>query len=99
MALGATSFPKRSRIGDDQPILLESIQAALRHAHYEILPDDGLYYGEIPECPGIYSTAPTLEACREQLREVLEEWIPLRDHCNLPIPIIDDIDLSIRVVA
>ena len=29
-------------------MLLEYIQAALRRARYEILPDDGSYYGEIP---------------------------------------------------
>lgn len=52
-------------------MLLEYIQAALRHAKYEILPDDGSYYGEIPQCNGVYANAETLEDCREQLREVL----------------------------
>ena len=28
------------------------IQAAMRKAHYELLPDDKLYYGEIPELIG-----------------------------------------------
>jgi hypothetical protein len=45
-------------------MLLEYIQAALRHAKYEILPDDGSYYGEILECNGVYANASTLEACR-----------------------------------
>jgi hypothetical protein len=53
-------------------MLLEYSQAALRHAKYEILPDDGSYYGEIPECRGVYANAATLEDCREQLREVLK---------------------------
>jgi hypothetical protein len=30
-------------------MLLEYIQAELRRAKYEILTDDGSYYGEIPE--------------------------------------------------
>ena len=34
-------------------MLLEYIQAALRHAKFEILPDDGSYYGEITECNGV----------------------------------------------
>ena len=34
-------------------MLLEYIQAALRRAKYEILPDDGSYYGEIIECAGV----------------------------------------------
>lgn len=41
-------------------MLLEYLQAALRHARYEILPDDGTYYGEIPECNGVYANAATL---------------------------------------
>ena len=59
-------------------MLLEYIQAALRHAKYEILPDDGSYYGEISECNGVYANAKTLENCREELREVLEEWVLFR---------------------
>lgn len=61
-------------------MLLEYIQAALRRAKYEILPDDGSYYGEIIECAGVYANAKTLEECREELREVLEEWVLFRVH-------------------
>jgi predicted RNase H-like HicB family nuclease len=80
-------------------MLLEYIQAALHHAKYEILPDDGSYYGEIPECNGVYATASTLELCREELREILEEWVLLRVHKNLSLPEIDCIGLSIKEVA
>ncbi len=80
-------------------MLLKYLQAALRHAHYEILKDDGTYYGEIPECNGVYANAATLEACREQLQEVLEEWVLFRVHRNLPLPIIDSIELTIKEVA
>ena len=54
-------------------MLVQYIRAALRHARYEILADDGSFYGEIPECNGVYANATTLEDCREQLAEVLEE--------------------------
>jgi hypothetical protein len=47
-------------------MLLEYIQAALRHAKYEILPDDGSYYGAISECAGVYANADALEDCRDQ---------------------------------
>jgi predicted RNase H-like HicB family nuclease len=80
-------------------MLLEYIQAGLRHAKYEILPDDGTYYGEIPEFNGVYANANTLEECREQLREVLEEWVLLRVHRNLRLPVVDGIGLSIVEVA
>jgi hypothetical protein len=29
-------------------VISQYLSAALRKAHYEILPDDGSYYGEIP---------------------------------------------------
>ena len=80
-------------------MLLEYTQAALRHAKYEILRDDASYYGEIPECNGVYANAGTLEDCREQLREVLEEWVLFRVHRNLPLPVIDGISLTIEEVA
>jgi len=70
-------------------MLSEYVQAALRHAEYEILPDDWSYYGEIPQCNGVYADAETLEECREQLREILEEWLLFRIHSNLPLPVID----------
>lgn len=80
-------------------MLLEYINAALRHARYEILPDDGTYYGEIPECSGVYANATALKDCRDELREVLEEWILFRVHRNLSLPIIDGIELTIKEVA
>jgi predicted RNase H-like HicB family nuclease len=33
----------------------------------------------------VYANASTLEACREELREVLEEWILFRVSRNLPV--------------
>ncbi len=80
-------------------MLSKYIQAALRHAKYEILADDGTYYGEIPECNGVYANAGTLEECREELREVLEEWVLFRVHKNLLLPAIDGVELVIREVA
>jgi predicted RNase H-like HicB family nuclease len=80
-------------------MLTEYIQAALRHAKYEILPDDGSYYGEIQECNGVYANSNTLEGCREELREVLEEWVLFRIHRNLSLPAIEGIELTIKEVA
>lgn len=80
-------------------MLLGYIQAAMRHARYEILSADGTYYGKIPKCRGVYAHAKTLEACREELQEVLEEWILFRVHRNLPLPKIDKQVLSIKDVA
>jgi predicted RNase H-like HicB family nuclease len=39
----------------------------LPRSTYDILEDDRSFYGEIPELPGVYATAETLEGCRELL--------------------------------
>lgn len=72
-------------------MLTEYFRAAMRHAHYEILSDDGTFYGEIPGFQGVYANAETLEACRDLLEEILEEWILLRVARHLPLPVIDGI--------
>ena len=80
-------------------MLLDYFKAAMRHARYEILSDDGSFYGEIPECNGVYANAASLEACRDELAEVLEDWVLLRVYKNLPIPVIDGCDISIIEAA
>lgn len=80
-------------------MLTAYIKAALRRAHYEILPDDGSFYGEIPGFDGVYANAGTLEECRDLLEEVLEEWLLFRVSRNLALPIVDGIELAIRPVA
>lgn len=76
-------------------MLTAYIQAAMRHAHYEWLPDDGCYYAEIPELRGVWSSGPTLEAAREELQEVLEDWIMVGLANRVPIPRIDGIEVAV----
>jgi predicted RNase H-like HicB family nuclease len=80
-------------------MLTNYITSAMRRAKYEILPDDGTFYAEIPVFDGVYANASTLEACREELVEVLEEWILFRISRNLQLPVIEGIDLVIKEVA
>lgn len=79
-------------------MLTKYIQAAMNKAHYEILEDDGTFVGTIPGFQGVYSNAPTLEACRDELEEVLEEWIFLRISRKLPVPDTDGLHLAIKEV-
>jgi predicted RNase H-like HicB family nuclease len=76
-------------------MLTTYIRAAMRQATYEILPD-GTFYGEIPGFQGVYANAKTLEACREELQEVLEGWIVLGLRLGHSFPIVDDIALIIE---
>ena len=79
-------------------MLTDYIQAAMRRARYEIL-EDGTYYGEIPDCPGVYAQAETLEGCRDQLHEVLEDWIVLGLRMGHAFPVIDGISLGVEAEA
>jgi predicted RNase H-like HicB family nuclease len=80
-------------------MLSRYIEAAMRRARYEILPDGEGFYGSIEDLQGVWANAPTLEGCRDELREVLEEWIVLGLRLGHPIPAIEGIELSVREVA
>jgi len=80
-------------------MLTEYLQAAMRRAKYEILADDGSFYGEIPGFQGVYANDTTLESCREALQEVLEEWIFFRVSRSLDLPVVDGLELRIKKVA
>ncbi len=76
-------------------MIRQYIDAAMNRAEYEILADDDSYYGEIPVCPGVHANEETLEKCRKELEETLEEWIFFRVHRQLPLPEIDGIKLEV----
>ena len=80
-------------------MLTEYIQAAMRKARYEFLQNDERYYGEISGFEGVYASNKNLEDCREELRQVLEDWLLLSIHKNLPVPVIDNISLEVKDVA
>ncbi len=79
-------------------MLTKYIQAAMRQAAYEILPD-GAFYGEIPGLPGVYANAATLEACREELQEVLEGWIIVGLRLGHSLPVVDGLELTVKEEA
>ena len=61
----------------------------MRKAKYEILPEDGTYYGEIPGVQGVYANQDSLEKCRDELQSVLEGWIILGLQFNHQFPEMD----------
>ena len=80
-------------------MLTAYINAAMKKAHYEILADGEGYFGSIEGLQGVWGQGATLEGCREELREVLEEWIILGLRKGHPIPPVDGITLSVEEVA
>lgn len=70
----------------------------MHRAQYEKL-EDGTYYGEIPGLQGVWGNAPSLEACRDELQEVLEDWILVGLRLGHPLPVVDGIDLNATTAA
>ena len=66
-------------------MLTDYINAAMTRAKYKII-DDGTYFGEVPRLQGVWANAKTLEICRRELQEVLEDWliVKLRDGDTIP---------------
>lgn len=58
-------------------MLSEYITKQLEKARYRLL-RDGTYFGEIPGAKGVWANAKSLESCRRELREVLEDWLFLK---------------------
>ena len=77
-------------------MLTTYLKAAMKKAKYEILQDDSTFYGEIPGFDGVYANADTLEVCRDELEEILEDWILFRVSRNLPLPQVDGMQLKIK---
>ncbi len=66
-------------------MLNEFIAKKLKDAQYKLL-EDGSYFGEIPGIRGVWANAKSLEDCREELREVLEDWLLLKVHEQEKVP-------------
>jgi len=80
-------------------MLTKFIEAAIRRAKYEIIEDDGSFYGYIPELQGVWASAANLEDCREELAEVLQVWLLYRLWNALPVPELDGIELNVQQPA
>jgi len=74
--------------------LTSYLDAAMRQAHYELIDGGTTVYGEVVPLPGVYATAATVEDCRSELREVLEEWVLLGLSMQHPIPPVDGIGVG-----
>ena len=78
-------------------MLFEYIQRALRKAEYKTL-DDGTWFAEIPGFEGVWANAKTVEECRNELQEVLEEWLVLKIRDRDAIPEIEGVGIQIKEV-
>jgi len=79
-------------------MLFEYIQAAIEKAEYKKL-EDGSWFAEIPGFEGVWANKETVEECRKELIEVLEEWLLLKIKDSDPIPVVKGIDINVKKVA
>lgn len=79
-------------------MLIEYIQAAMHRAKYQLL-EDGTYFGRIPRLSGVWANEGTLEACRDELRSVLEGWILPGVRLGHKISVVDGININVRTAA
>lgn len=75
-------------------MLIEYIEEALKRARYQITDDRSApYFGEVPDLPGVWASADTLERCREELKETIEGWLLLSVKQSLPIPRLGNLEI------
>jgi predicted RNase H-like HicB family nuclease len=76
-------------------MLLQYIQKALTKAQYKHM-DDGTWFAEVPGFQGVWANATTVEECRQELMEVIEEWLVLKIRDRDPIPKIEGVTLEFK---
>jgi len=76
----------------------EYIRAALKRAEYIPL-EDGTFAAHVDGLQGVIATGPTIEDCREDLIEVIEEWITIRLERGLDIPALDGHTIGVSRVS
>jgi predicted RNase H-like HicB family nuclease len=79
-------------------MLTKYFDTAMARATYQKL-GDGTWFGEIPGFDGLWANEDTVEGCQEDLRSALEDWLLIALRQNVPLPVVDGIDLNVRNVA
>ena len=79
-------------------MLLQYVEAAVKKAQYKQL-EDHSWFAEISGYPGVWANASSIEDCRTELIEVLEEWILLKTRDREDIPVIEGIDINVKTIT
>jgi len=76
-------------------VICEYVQSAIQKAQYKKI-EDGTWFAEIPGFEGVWANAVSLENCRQELIDVLEEWLILKLRDGDPIPEVDGHTIKIE---
>jgi len=77
--------PRGARRNVESEMISRYVDRALRRARYVEI-EGGAYCGTVAGLRGVIATGPTLEACRDRLVDVIEEWILVRVARGLAVP-------------
>jgi predicted RNase H-like HicB family nuclease len=75
-------------------MLAHYLDVAMEMAQYDIIEEDGTYWGEIPGLQGVWARHQTLAGCQRELREALSDWVALRLRLGLQIPEMAQMNLN-----
>jgi predicted RNase H-like HicB family nuclease len=76
-------------------MLSQYIQAALERAHYETIEDEEPFYAEVPGLDGVWATGKSMEECRRNLQDAIEDWLFFSIAKGLPIPALGDVTIRL----
>src|SRR5262245_52213766 len=76
-------------------MISQYVTNALARAHYRLL-EDGTFAATIRGLKGVIATGTTLETCRSELAEVIEEWVLVRVARGLPVPTLGKAVVKVR---
>ena len=74
-------------------MIRDYMDSALQYAVYDKLADNS-FSGEIPKCPGTIAFGQTLEACRQELKAALQDWLISALRHGDDLPVINGLDLN-----
>jgi predicted RNase H-like HicB family nuclease len=66
-------------------MISQFVEQSLKRAKYKSL-EDGTHYADVPRLHGVWAQGKNLEECRQELREVIEEWLLLKIHLHDSVP-------------
>jgi predicted RNase H-like HicB family nuclease len=76
-------------------MISQYVTQALARAQYRLL-EDGTFAATVRGLRGVIATGATLEVCRRELAEVIEEWVLVRVARGLPVPALGKAVVKVR---
>ena len=78
-----------------QDMITRYVACALERAQYRLL-EDGTFAATVRGLSGVIATGATLETCRSDLTEVIEEWVLVRVARGLAVPALGGATIRVR---